>query len=99
MKGGSEGAAVVWNAQVGSGASPEYHLSAHTGVTCGTFYRFGAHVVMGGAQSGQVVLWDLRAGAAPVSRTMLTAAGHTNPVVTVDVVGAAGAHSIVSVCR
>ena len=95
----SSGSAVVWNASAGLSTSPEYSLRAHSGVTCGMFHETSAHTVLGGTQSGQVVLWDLRSGAVPVSRTTLTAAGHTHPIVGIQVVGAAGSQNLVTVCR
>jgi len=51
---------------------------------------------VGGAYSGQVLLWDTRAKSQPVLKTPLTGSGHTHPVYSVSVIGTQNANNILS---
>ena len=54
-------------------------------------------VVVGATYSGQIMIWDMRAKAAPVQRTTLSASGHTHPVYSLEIVGTPNAHQLVTV--
>jgi len=45
----------------------------------------------------EILLWDLRAKAAPVKRSALPLDGHTHPVYSMAITGTANAHSLTSV--
>ena len=60
------------------------------------FSPFHPNLIIGGAYSGQVLLWDMRAKSAPVQRTPLTGAGHSHPVYAIEVVGTQNANNIMS---
>ncbi|KAJ1646537.1 hypothetical protein LPJ64_001988 [Coemansia asiatica] len=90
-----DGLVAVWN--VHSRSRPEFVFHAPSEVLQVAFSDFDAHLVVGSAYSGQLLLWDTRAKAQPVLRTPLTAAGHTHPVYALKVVGSTNAHHVVSV--
>ncbi|KAJ1884157.1 hypothetical protein LPJ66_010746 [Kickxella alabastrina] len=89
-----DGVVAVWNAH--SRARPEFVFHAPSDVLQVAFSDFDAHLLVGAAYSGQLLLWDTRAKAQPVLRTPLTAAGHTHPVYALKVVGSTNAHHVVS---
>jgi dynein intermediate chain len=60
------------------------------------FSPFHPNLIVGGAYSGQVLLWDTRAKSQPVLKTPLTGSGHTHPVYAVSVVGTQNANNILS---
>lgn len=60
------------------------------------FSPFHPKLIVGGAYSGQVLLWDTRAKAQPVLKTPLTGSGHTHPVYAVSVIGTQNANNILS---
>lgn len=63
------------------------------------FSEFNPTIIVGGTYSGQIVLWDMRAGRnTPVQQTPLSSiVGHTHPVYCMNVVGTKNAHNLVSV--
>mmetsp|Transcript_43188 Transcript_43188/g.101968 ORF Transcript_43188/g.101968 Transcript_43188/m.101968 type:complete len:614 (+) Transcript_43188:81-1922(+) len=93
---GAEGLVCVWNLRAGQQSEPEYHLRCQSAPTCAIVNRYSPHCFLGGTLSGQVVLWDVRAQRTPVARTPLSAGGHTQPVVKVQIVGTHHAHSLLS---
>ena len=50
------------------------------------FHPHSPNLVIGGAYSGQIILWDMRAGHTPVQRTMSTD-GHSLPVYSLQILG------------
>jgi dynein intermediate chain len=60
------------------------------------FHPFAPNLIVGGTYSGQVVIWDLRAKAAPVQRSALSFDGHTHPIYSMACVGTSNAHSLVT---
>jgi len=60
------------------------------------FSPFHPNLIVGGAYSGQVMLWDTRAKSQPILRTPLTGSGHTHPVYSVAIVGTQNANNILS---
>ena len=62
-----------------------------------TFSEFHSTVVVGGTYSGQLLLWDLRAGPQAVQHTPLSSSAHTHPVYAMQLVGTKNANNLVSV--
>ncbi|KAJ2841700.1 hypothetical protein IWW36_006170, partial [Coemansia brasiliensis] len=58
-----DGLVAVWNTHLHE--RPEFVFSAPSDVLRVTFSDFNPHVVVGGAYSGQILLWDTRARALP----------------------------------
>ncbi|KAI9809038.1 MAG: hypothetical protein M1825_002327 [Sarcosagium campestre] len=89
-----DGLVQVWNLHLHD--RPEYVFHAQSDVLVAKFSPFHPNLIVGGAYSGQVLLWDTRAKSAPVQKTPLTGAGHTHPVYSVDIVGTQNANNIIS---
>ena len=75
---------------------PEYMFHAQSDILTAKFSPFHPNLIIGGAYSGQVLLWDTRAKSAPVQKTPLTGSGHTHPVYSLDIVGTQNANNIIS---
>lgn len=75
---------------------PEYIFHAQSDILTAKFSPFHPNLIIGGAYSGQVLLWDTRAKSAPVQKTPLTGSGHTHPVYSLDIVGTQNANNIIS---
>ncbi|KAI9815399.1 MAG: hypothetical protein M1832_005469 [Thelocarpon impressellum] len=89
-----DGLVQVWNLHLHD--RPEYVFHAQSDILVAKFSPFHPNLIIGGAYSGQVLLWDTRAKAAPVQKTPLTGSGHTHPVYSVDIVGTQNANNIIS---
>ena len=89
-----DGLVLVWNLHLHD--RPEYVFHAQSDVLTAKFSPFHPNLIIGGAYSGQVLLWDTRAKSAPVQKTPLTGSGHTHPVYSVDIVGTQNANNIIS---
>jgi dynein intermediate chain len=89
-----DGLVQVWNIHLHD--RPEFVFHAQSDVLAAKFSPFHPNLIIGGAYSGQVLLWDTRAKAAPVQKTPLTGSGHTHPVYSIDVVGTQNANNIIS---
>jgi dynein intermediate chain, cytosolic len=89
-----DGLVQVWNLHLHD--RPEFIFHAQSDVLAAKFSPFHPNLIVGGAYSGQVLLWDTRAKSAPVQRTPLTGSGHTHPVYSVDIVGTQNANNIIS---
>lgn len=89
-----DGLVQVWNMHLHD--RPEYVFHAQSDVLAAKFSPFHPNLIIGGAYSGQVLLWDTRAKSAPVQKTPLTGSGHTHPVYSVDIVGTQNANNIIS---
>jgi WD40 repeat protein len=61
-----------------------------------TFSPFHSNLIFGGTYSGQILLWDTRAKHLPVLKTPLSAAGHTHPVYSMQMVGTQNAHNLIT---
>ncbi|KAK0632041.1 WD40-repeat-containing domain protein [Immersiella caudata] len=90
-----DGVVMVWNSELARDR-PEYTFHAQSDILTAKFSPFHPNLVVGGSYSGQVLLWDNRAKAAPVQKTPLTGSGHTHPVYCVDIVGTQNANNIIS---
>ncbi|KAI9843242.1 MAG: hypothetical protein M1837_006531 [Sclerophora amabilis] len=89
-----DGLVQVWNLHLHDRA--EYVFHAQSDILVAKFSPFHPNLVIGGAYSGQVLLWDTRAKSAPVQKTPLTGSGHTHPVYAIDIVGTQNANNIIS---
>jgi len=91
----SDGLALVWNLAMPN--RPEHIFTCGSPVTTTRFHPTESALVIGGCQSGQVVVWDVRAGRMPVQKSILTTTasgnskGHTHPICAMEVTeGGAG---------
>ncbi|KAJ2475002.1 hypothetical protein EV174_005434, partial [Coemansia sp. RSA 2320] len=89
-----DGIVAVWNTHLRD--RPEFVFHAPSDVLRVSFSDFNPNIVIGGAYSGQILLWDTRAKAQPVLKTPLTAGGHTHPIYSLKVVGSTNAHQLIS---
>lgn len=89
-----DGLIQVWNSHMHD--RPEYIFHAQSDILTAKFSPFHPNLIIGGAYSGQVLLWDTRAKSAPVLKTPLTGSGHTHPVYSLDIVGTQNANNIIS---
>lgn len=89
-----DGLVQVWNMHLHD--RPEFVFHAQSDVLTAKFSPFHPNLIIGGAYSGQVMLWDTRAKSSPVQKTPLTGSGHTHPVYSVDIVGTQNANNIIS---
>lgn len=89
-----DGIVQVWNLHMHD--RPEYVFTAQSDILTAKFSEWHPNLIVGGSYSGQVLLWDTRAKAAPVQKTPLTGFGHAHPIYSVDIVGTANANNIIS---
>ncbi|KAL8420160.1 hypothetical protein RB594_003078 [Gaeumannomyces avenae] len=89
-----DGIVQVWSLNLHD--RPEFVFHAQSDILTAKFSPFHPNLIVGGAYSGQVLLWDTRARAAPVQKTPLTGYGHSHPVYSVDIVGTQNANNIIS---
>jgi len=89
-----DGIVQVWSLNLHD--RPEFVFHAQSDILTAKFSPFHPNYIIGGAYSGQVLLWDTRAKSAPVQKTPLTGSGHTHPVYAVDIVGTQNANNIIS---
>ncbi|KAI9748642.1 MAG: hypothetical protein M1835_001740 [Candelina submexicana] len=91
-----DGLIQVWNTHLHG--RPEYVFHAASDILTAKFSPFHPNLVLGGAYSGQVLLWDTRSkSSSPVQKTPLTGySGHTHPVYSLSIVGTQNAHNIIS---
>ncbi|KAF8920761.1 WD40 repeat-like protein [Mucidula mucida] len=90
-----DGIVAVWNLHLLE--RPEFVF--HSQVlrrTLRTFSPFHSNLVFGGTYSGQILLWDNRSKHLPVLKTPLSAAGHTHPVYSMQMVGTQNAHNLIT---
>jgi dynein intermediate chain, cytosolic len=86
----SDGLALVWN--LAMPGRPEHIFTCGSPVTACRFHATEAPLIVGGCQSGQVVVWDVRAGRMPVQKSSLTTTssgnskGHTHPICSMEVI-------------
>lgn len=89
-----DGLVQVWNLHMQE--RPEYIFTAQSDILTAKFSPYHNNLIIGGSYSGQVLLWDTRAKAAPVQKTPLTGYGHAHPIYSVDIVGTQNANNIIS---
>lgn len=76
----SEGLALVWSLSMPQ--RPEHIFTCGSPITTGRFHPTEATLVLGGCESGQLVIWDVRAGRLPVQKSSImgTTKGHSQPI-------------------
>lgn len=84
----ADGLALVWSLAMTS--RPEHIFTCSSPVLSTKFHPTEHHLVLGGCDSGQLVVWDLRVGRLPVQRsTLATIAnkfrGHSHPICSLEV--------------
>lgn len=91
-----DGTVLIWNMHMPS--TPEQYFSCNSAVLTAQFHPSNPKLIVGGCQSGQVVIWDMREKrTGPKFRTNLSL-GHTYPVYAIGCVPVASkVHNIVSV--
>jgi dynein intermediate chain len=89
-----DGLVLVWNVHLAD--RPEFTFHAQTDVLSVCFSPFHPNLIIGGTYSGQILIWDTRARALPVLKTPLSAAGHTHPVYSIQMVGTQNAHNLIT---
>jgi dynein intermediate chain len=88
----SDGLALVWSLSMPS--RPEHIFTCGSPVTSGRFHPTETTLVVGGCESGQLVVWDVRAGRLPVQKSALTTVvgasskGHTHPIGSMEIIEA-----------
>jgi dynein intermediate chain, cytosolic len=88
----SDGLALIWNLSMPN--RPEHVFTCGSPVTTTRFHPSESSLIIGGCQSGQVVVWDVRAGRMPVQKSSLTTTssgnskGHTHPICAMEVIEA-----------
>jgi len=93
----SDGLALVWNLAMPD--RPEHIFCCGSPVLTTAFHPTETHLVIGGCHSGQVVVWDVRAGRLPVQRSIGPAGGgHAHPVCSSEVVES-GVSSVCSIVK
>lgn len=83
----SDGLALVWS--LAMPGRPEHIFTCGSPVLTGRFHPTEAPLIIGGCQSGQLVVWDIRAGRLPVQRSSLTTVatgskGHSHPICSME---------------
>ena len=86
----SDGLALIWNLAMPK--RPEHIFTCGSPITTTRFHPTESTLIIGGCQSGQVVVWDVRAGRMPVQKSILTTTangnskGHTHPICAMEVI-------------
>ena len=76
---GSAGVVLVWSVPSALGRA-EYALTCQSEVTAALFSPASPRCVVGGTRAGQIVLWDVRAGRAPVAMRPPSRRTHSWPI-------------------
>lgn len=91
----SDGLALIWNLAMPN--RPEHIFTCGSPLTTIRFHPSESSLIIGGCQSGQVVVWDIQAGRMPVQKSVLATTpngnskGHTHPICSMEVIeGGAG---------
>jgi len=80
----SDGLALVWSLTMPT--RPEHVFTCGSPITSGRFHPTESPLIIGGCESGQLVVWDVRAGRLPVQKSAFTTVsggsskGHVHPV-------------------
>lgn len=99
----SDGLALVWSLSMPT--RPEHIFTCGSPVTTGRFHPTESTLVIGGCESGQLVVWDVRAGRLPVQKSALTTVagasskGHMHPICSMEIIeGSVSYYRIYVVC-
>lgn len=85
----SDGLCLVWNLSMP--ARPEHIFTCGSPVVSSKFHPTESPLIIGGCQSGQLVIWDIRAGRLPVQRS-----GQGYPITSIQVVEGGVSFSLLS---
>jgi len=86
----SDGLALVWNLALPD--RPEHIFCCGSPILTTAFHPTETRLLIGGCHSGQVVVWDVRAGRLPVQRSVgPSGGGHAHPICSMEVVEAGSA--------
>jgi dynein intermediate chain len=88
FNGDPDGLLLVWS--LASTSRTEMMFQSQSTILAARFHDFDSHLLLGGAYSGQIFLWDTRSKSLPVQRSRLSAEGHTHPVYSLSIVGESG---------
>lgn len=86
----SDGLALIWSMTLPT--RPEHIFTCGSPVTAGRFHPTDSTLVLGGCDSGQLVVWDARSGRLPVQKSALTTVagasskGHTHPISSMEII-------------
>jgi dynein intermediate chain len=86
----SDGLALVWSLSMPT--RPEHIFTCGSPVTTGRFHPTESTLVIGGCESGQLVVWDVRAGRLPVQKSALatvagaSSKGHMHPICSMEMI-------------
>lgn len=86
----SDGLALVWSLSMPT--RPEHIFTCGSPVTAGRFHPTDATLIVGGCESGQLVVWDVRSGRLPVQKSALTTVTgasskcHTHPINAMEII-------------
>jgi hypothetical protein len=86
----SDGLAMVWSLTMPT--RPEHIFTCGSPVTCGKFHPTEPTLILGGCESGQLVIWDTRSGRLPVQKSALisvtgaSSKGHAYPIGCMEVI-------------
>jgi len=86
----SDGLALIWSMTLPT--RPEHIFTCGSPVTAGRFHPTDSTLVLGGCDSGQLVVWDARSGRLPVQKSALTTVtgasskGHTHPICSMEII-------------
>ncbi len=88
---------VVWNSNFKCD-TPEYVFNCSSWITSCCFANFHPNLVIGGTNSGQIVMWDNRSNKrTPVQQSSPSSNSHSDPIHCIRVVGSQNAHTLISV--
>lgn len=86
----SDGLALIWSLSMPN--RPEHIFTCGSPVTAGRFHPTDATLIVGGCESGQLVVWDVRSGRLPVQKSALTTVagasskGHTHAIGSMEII-------------
>jgi len=90
----ADGVALLWSLAMPH--RPEHVVISNSPILCARFHPTEPHLIIGGCYSGQLMLWDLRAGRLPIQKSTLaitatdknttTWKGHAHPLCAMEVV-------------
>ena len=98
----SDGLAVVWSLSMPE--RPEHVFTCGSPATTGRFHPSESTLVLGGCESGQLVVWDVRGGRLPVQKSALTtvlgasAKAHTHPICAMEVIEGGVSSTLLEQC-
>ncbi|KAJ6233132.1 cytoplasmic dynein 1 intermediate chain-related [Anaeramoeba flamelloides] len=87
-----EGVILLWSLTLPT--RPEFVFTCQSQITTAIFSTFQPSIVIGGTNSGKILVWDSRKKETPVMRSSQK---HTHPIYGLSIVGSENEHSLVSI--